>query len=148
MKNKSLAQLPFISLLKVMVTSIALLSANSFAEIPGTSTAELKKEIAENANKFGVQATMQAVEGKASELAAAILMAANIAKTIEGCELYVVQISKDKPGLLLLTEVWTTQADHKASLENVDIRAIIEQARPLIANFEHKWGLPLGGKGF
>lgn len=147
MNHKFSISLSFTSLLKVVITSLVLFSVSSFAESPGTSTAELKKEIAKNANKFGVQASILAVEGKSSELAGAILMAANIAKTMEGCELYVVLLSKDTPGLLLITEVWTTQSAHKASLENIEIRSIIEQARPLIARFDHQWSLPLGGKG-
>lgn len=147
MKNKFSSPLAFTALLKALLTSLLLLSANSFADSPGTSTAELKKEIVKNAKKFGVQATVSANSGRGSELAAALLMAANVAKTIDGCELYVVLLSNDTPDLLLITEVWTTQEAHKASLENPEIRNIIESARPLIASIDHQWGLPLGGKG-
>lgn len=147
MKYTSLPTSSFTALVKVLLTSMVLLSAPSFAQTPGTSTAELKQEIAKNANKFGVQATVTAAQGKGSQLAAALLMAANVAKNIEGCEIYLVQLSKDTPDLLLLTEIWSNQEAHKASLENPEIRNIIESARPLIDKIDHKWGLPLGGKG-
>lgn len=144
MNNKILT---FKSLIKVLVTSFVLLSTNSFAATPGTTMAELKAEIMSNSSKFGVQATMLAVEGKGAVLAANILKAANIAKAMEGCELYVVFLSKDTPELLLITEVWTTKTAHTASLQNPEIREIIDAAKPIIAGIDHKWGLPLGGKG-
>lgn len=45
-------------------------------------------------------------------------------------------------------EVWTDQAAHDASLEPDDIRAIIGQARPLIAGMSDQVRLDVrGGKG-
>lgn len=147
MKYNPLKNISFNAVAKTIVASFFLLTASSYSATPGTSVPELKAEIMSNVNKFGVQATMLAVEGKGAQLAGSILQVANVAKSLEGCEMYVVFLSKDTPDLLLLTEAWSSPEAHAASLRNEEIRAIIENASPLIKSVEHKTAIPLGGKG-
>ncbi len=49
---------------------------------------------------------------------------------------------------LYVTEVWKTEADHKASLQMPDVRALIEKGRPMVAGFGDSTRLvPIGGHG-
>lgn len=45
-----------------------------------------------------------------------------------------------------VSEVWTEQAAHDASLEPDDIRALIEKARPLIAGMSDQTELTVHGE--
>lgn len=70
------------------------------------------------------------------------------ARGMEGCYIYVVSTVEDDPNAIWITEVWRSQADHRASLENESVRALIMQARPLIASMpEHMEFTPVGGIG-
>lgn len=110
-----------------------------------TPEAELKSEILRNSSKFGVHAMMMAIDNKGGPLAALILQAANLAKSLPGNELYLVQRSLEDPDLIFITEVWTSQKAHQDSLNNPKILSIIEQARPLIEGIDNNWAVPLGG---
>jgi quinol monooxygenase YgiN len=47
-----------------------------------------------------------------------------------------------------VSEVWTDEAAHDASLEPADIQALIQEARPLIANMSDRTTLTVhGGNG-
>ncbi len=47
-----------------------------------------------------------------------------------------------------VSEVWTDQDAHDASLEPEDVRALIQEARPLIAGMSDQTQLTIhGGKG-
>ncbi len=53
-----------------------------------------------------------------------------------GCLSYVVAEDPEDADALWVTEVWVDQAAHRASLQLPAVKALIEQARPLIAGFD------------
>lgn len=97
--------------------------------------------------KFGMQVVMTAIPGKGEELAAIMLDASKRVSKLKGCLIYVVQLSTSKKDTVLITEVWASVEDHKASLSAPEIRELIGNARPLIAGMVHHTAKPLGGVG-
>ncbi|HEY8770358.1 MAG TPA: antibiotic biosynthesis monooxygenase, partial [Thermoleophilaceae bacterium] len=62
--------------------------------------------------------------------------------------LYLVSRSPEDPDAVFVTEAWTSQAAHDASLEDEGARALIARAIPLMAGPPEATALrPLGGKG-
>lgn len=124
------------------VLSIAFLivSINIFANDVSTSKRE-------NYMGFGMQVVMTAKPGKGIELSKIMLRASELVSSLEGCLIYIVQVSTDDGDKILITEVWSTQENHQSSLANQGIREIINEARPLIAGMEYHTAVPLGGKG-
>jgi quinol monooxygenase YgiN len=99
-------------------------------------------------SRFGLFGKIITHAGKRDEFAELLLEAAKALESIPGCELYVVSISPTEPNAILVTEVWKSAEDHKASLALESTRAAIERGRPLIAGFEQRTEFqPLGGKG-
>lgn len=81
------------------------------------------------------------------ELAGHLLEAARLLERNPDCLHYAVSTSDD-PGAVWVSEVWTDQAAHAASLEPDDVRALIQRARPLITGMAGRTELTvLGGKG-
>ena len=97
--------------------------------------------------KFGMQVVMTAIHGKGEELAAIMLDASKLVSKLKGCLIYVVQLSTSEKDTVLITEVWASVEDHKASLSVPEIRELIGNARPLIAGMAHHTAKPLGGVG-
>ncbi len=97
--------------------------------------------------KFGMQVVMTATPGKGDELAALMLDASKLVSKLKGCQIYVVQLSTSEKDTVLITEVWESEDDHKASLSVPEIRELIGRARPLIATMVHHNAKPLGGVG-
>jgi quinol monooxygenase YgiN len=65
-----------------------------------------------------------------------------------GCLSYVVAADPGDPDALWVTEVWDSQASHKASLSLPMVQEAIAAGRPLIAGFgERHETTPLGGVG-
>jgi quinol monooxygenase YgiN len=65
-----------------------------------------------------------------------------------GCLSYVVARDTENQDAIWVTEVWTDQASHQASLQLPSVQQTIAQAMPLIAGFEP--GIvtqPVGGVG-
>lgn len=76
-----------------------------------------------------------------------LLQAAALLEANPGCLHYVVSTS-DEPDAVWVSEVWLDKAAHDSSLEPEDIRALIQQARPLIAGTSDQTELTVhGGKG-
>ena len=94
---------------------------------------------------YGLIGQMLATPGNRDALAAILL--AGIAG-MPGCLSYVVAQDPTNPDALWVTEVWTSQAEHQASLSLPSVRAAIAQARPIIAGFGERFETaPLGGQG-
>jgi quinol monooxygenase YgiN len=94
---------------------------------------------------YGLIGRMKTVSGKRDELAAILLEG-----TVEmpGCLSYVIANDPEDGDALWVTEVWESQADHKASLTLPAVRDAIAKGRPLIASFaEHHTTEPIGGRG-
>ena len=97
--------------------------------------------------KFGMQVVMTATPGKGEELASIMLKAAKLVSKLKGCQVYIVQLSTSEKDTVLITEVWNSEEDHKASLSVPEIRELIGKAKPLIVSLTHHMAKPLGGVG-
>jgi quinol monooxygenase YgiN len=99
-------------------------------------------------SRYGLFGSIKAQPGKRDELLAILRDGAAAVADLPGCDIYIVSVSPDHPDKIWVTEFWRSQADHDASLDDERIRAIIAQARSLIAGMEDRVELePLGGKG-
>lgn len=96
--------------------------------------------------KYALLAKLVAHEGKREELLGHLLSATEIMKDkARGCELYFVSVASDDDVTIVVTELWTSEADHKASLEIPGIMDTIKAGRPLIASHEMQRLTPRGG---
>jgi len=65
-----------------------------------------------------------------------------------GCLSYIIAADAADADSLWVTEVWESQASHKASLQLPQVQAAIAQGRSLIAGFSNRVETaPLGGHG-
>jgi quinol monooxygenase YgiN len=83
--------------------------------------------------KYGLHNRLVAHPGRRDALVQIMIEAAALVKDAPGCELYFVGISPREPDVLWVTEVWTREQDHQASLKLPRVRALIERGRPLVA---------------
>lgn len=98
--------------------------------------------------RFGLHGKLIANPGQRDALAAILLAAARTVSSLPGCEIYVVSTDEKDPNAIYVTEVWRAEADHKASLQMPEVRALIEKGRPMVAGFGDSTRLvPLGGHG-
>jgi quinol monooxygenase YgiN len=68
--------------------------------------------------------------------------------SMPGCLSYVVAKDPKDPDGIWITEVWDTEASHKASLSLPAVRDAIARGRPMIAGFgEQTITVPVGGHG-
>jgi quinol monooxygenase YgiN len=94
---------------------------------------------------YGLIGRIVAVPGKCGELAAVLVGQEG---GMPGCLSYIVAEDPENPDALWVTEVWETQADHRASLQLPQVQAAIAKGRPLIAGFDNRHEtVPLGGIG-
>jgi quinol monooxygenase YgiN len=78
-------------------------------------------------NKFTVQT------GKRDELVKLLLQAAEILQSNKDCVQYLVGKASE-PETIYVTEIWVSKETHDASLELPEVKTIIAQAMPLIAD--------------
>lgn len=94
---------------------------------------------------YGLIGKMRAQPGQRAALAAILLKGT---EGMPGCLSYVVANDTADTDVLWITEVWTDEASHKASLQLPAVQAAIAEGRPLIAGFEAQIAtVPLGGAG-
>ncbi len=94
-----------------------------------------------------MHAKIRSQVGQRDALVAVLLDAAAALQQVPGCQLYLVSVSASEPDTVWVTEVWSSQAEHQASLTREDVQPILARGRPLIAAFERIEIEPLGGKG-
>ena len=88
---------------------------------------------------------MTAVPGKRDAVIAILL---DGSKAMPGCLSYVVAQDPTDPEGIWITEVWESQASHKASLSLPAVKDAITRARPLVAGFDKPIEtVPVGGYG-
>ena len=93
---------------------------------------------------FGLIGKMRAAPGKRDQLLAILLDM----KTMPGCLNYIVATDPEDPDAIWITEVWTDEASHTASLQLPEVKAAIAKAMPIIAGFDsHTRTVPVGGVG-
>jgi quinol monooxygenase YgiN len=94
---------------------------------------------------YGLIGKMVAVPGGRDTLLKILL---EEVETMPGCFSYVVAKDPKETNAVWITEVWDTEANHKASLSLPSVRNAISKAKPLIASFgEHFVTEPVGGVG-
>jgi quinol monooxygenase YgiN len=94
---------------------------------------------------YGLIGKMTAVAGQRDTLAAILLDGTH---AMPGCLSYVIARDPADDNALWITEVWDSQASHKASLSLPAVQAAIAKGRPLIAGFSNRVEtVPIGGHG-
>jgi quinol monooxygenase YgiN len=96
---------------------------------------------------YGLFTRFPSRPGRRDELVAILLRAAAATEDNPACLSYVVGTAGEEDAVCV-SEVWTDQSAHAASLDEEAARALIGQARDLIAGFPEQTRLTLhGGKG-
>ena len=96
---------------------------------------------------YGLFGRFSVVPGGREELVRHLLRAAELLRDDPGCLHYLVGTTEE-PDAVWVWELWTDKAAHDSSLEPAEIRAVIQQARPLIAGMSDRTELTVhGGKG-
>jgi quinol monooxygenase YgiN len=99
----------------------------------------------QGAEMYGLIGKMTTVAGKREEVLAFLLDGIN---NMPGCLSYIVAKDPKDENALWITEVWDSDASHKASLSLPEVKAAIAKARPLIAGFsDGVTTIPVGGHG-
>jgi quinol monooxygenase YgiN len=93
---------------------------------------------------FGLIGKMRAVPGKRDDLIAILLESTT---AMPGCLSYIVASDPADADAIWITEVWTDEASHKASLSLPGVQAAIARARPIIASFDSQTRTAPGGVG-
>ena len=94
---------------------------------------------------YGLISKITAVAGQRDRLATILIKGTS---GMPGCVSYVVAADAAEPDALWVTEVWDSQASHKASLQLPAVQAAIAEGRPLIAGFSSRTETsPIGGHG-
>ena len=94
---------------------------------------------------YGLIGKRTVVAGQRDNLAAILLRDTG---TMPGCLSYIVATDPSDPDALWITEVWDSQASHRASLGLPAVKEAIARGRPLIAGFSNRVEtVPLGGVG-
>jgi quinol monooxygenase YgiN len=88
-----------------------------------------------------------AKRSKGGELADVLLAAAAELESDPGCELYLIHRQSDEPDVIWVTELWRSQADLDASLEQVRGSDRAAAAMALVDGWEMIELDLLGGKG-
>lgn len=94
---------------------------------------------------YGLIGKMTTAPGRRDELTAILLEGTG---AMPGCLSYVVAHDPQDADAIWITEVWTDEAAHRASLQLPAVRAAIARGRPLIASFgDAQATVPVGGVG-
>ena len=113
--------------------------------IPGLVPARAGDGPKTSGKMYGLIGKIAAVEGKRDELIAILLRGT---REMPGCLSYVVAKDSSDSTTIWVTEVWTDEASHKASLSLPAVREAIAKGRPLIAKFNRAAATePVGGQG-
>jgi quinol monooxygenase YgiN len=68
------------------------------------------------------------------KLVALLLQAAKSMSVVEDCKLYEVALDATNPAVTSVTELWTDEQAHDASLQNDKTKALIAEAIPLLTD--------------
>jgi quinol monooxygenase YgiN len=94
---------------------------------------------------YGLISKISTVAGQRDALAVLLVEAT---QAMPGCLSYVVAADSADVNALWITEVWDSQASHRASLSLPDVQAAIAKGRPMIAAFiSQVETVPIGGYG-
>ena len=94
---------------------------------------------------FGLIGKMRAARGQRD---AVMDVLRETTGALPGCLSYIIATDPVDADAIWVTEVWTDQASHKASLQLPEVQAAIAKARSFIAGFEFQVEThPVGGFG-
>lgn len=94
---------------------------------------------------YGLIGKMSAVAGKRDELVAILMEGIH---DMPGCLSYVIAHDPADADGIWITEVWDSEASHKASLSLPVVKQAIARGKPLIAGFSNgATTTPIGGHG-
>jgi quinol monooxygenase YgiN len=94
---------------------------------------------------YGLIGKINVAPGQRDALAALLLESS---QSMPGCLSYVIATDPADSDALWITEVWDSQASHKASLSLPAVQAAIAKGRPMIAGFSNRVETaPIGGYG-
>lgn len=94
---------------------------------------------------YGLIGRMTAAAGQRDALIAILLEGT---AEMPGCLSYVIARDPADPGAIWITEVWDSEASHRASLSLPSVQQAIARGKPLIAGFgERTVTEPVGGHG-
>ena len=94
---------------------------------------------------YGLISKINTVPGQRDALVAILL---DGTQAMPGCLSYVIATDPADTNALWITEVWDTQASHKASLSLPSVQAAIAKGRAMIAGFSNRVEtVPIGGHG-
>jgi quinol monooxygenase YgiN len=94
---------------------------------------------------YGLIGRMIAAPGRRDDLVAILLGGEG---ELPGCLSYVIARDIENADALWITEVWDSEAAHKASLALPAVKAAIAKGMPLIAGFDNRVVTePMGGVG-
>lgn len=98
--------------------------------------------------RYGLFGRITAHPGQGGDLLTILQEAAALVGLAPGSEIWIVNTSPDDPDSVWVYEVWRSQEDHAASLNDERIREVIGRARPLITSMGDRVELePIAGKG-
>jgi quinol monooxygenase YgiN len=98
-------------------------------------------------NNFAMYGKLTTHPGQRDALVQILLEASELLKEVEGCALYIVNVSDDELDTVWVTELWRDAEAHVASLKNAQVLALMQRGRPLISGAEPIRLRPIGGKG-
>lgn len=94
---------------------------------------------------YGLIGKLRAVSGQRDALIGILLEGTG---AMPGCLSYVIASDPADADVIWVTEVWTSEEDHKASLSLPAVQQALTRGRPLIAGFEERIvTTPAGGHG-
>lgn len=94
---------------------------------------------------YGLIGKLMSTAGKRDELVSILL---ENATKMPGCLSYIVAKDAADANAVWVTEVWDSQASHKASLSLPAVQQAIAKAKPIIAGFGERFVTePVGGAG-
>jgi len=94
---------------------------------------------------YGLIGKMRALDGQRDALTAILLESLG---RMPGCLSYIVAHDPTDDHAIWVTEVWTDEAAHRASLQVPEVKEAIRRGMPLIATFEDaQVTTPVGGVG-
>ena len=94
---------------------------------------------------YGLITKISTVPGRRDALVAILLEGT---QTMPGCLSYVIAADPADDNALWITEVWDSQASHKASLSLPAVQAAVARGRAMIAGFGSRVEtVPMGGQG-
>ena len=123
-----------------------------FLELAGTAALARLDPVSTNAASRQKASTMYGLIGKMTAVAgqrdAVIAILLGSTGAMPGCLSYVIATDPADADALWITEVWDSQASHKASLSLPAVQAAIVKAKPMIAGFSNRVETtPVGGYG-